>query len=211
MEAIKASGIEFSVLFYNPNIHPLAEYELRKQENIRYCHKLHIPFIDADYLPDTWFQRVKGHEQAPERGTRCTICFDMRFEYAAHYAAKHGFRAFTSSLSISRWKDFEQINRAGVRAASNYADLEFWTYNWRKAGGSSRMLEISKNESFYKQEYCGCVYSLRDTNKHRQKANRPRIQRGVEFYSFADGEEGAKNHKIIASAQSQSTNECTTA
>jgi predicted adenine nucleotide alpha hydrolase (AANH) superfamily ATPase len=73
----------------------------------------------------------------------------------------------SSSLGISRWKDMNQINGCGVRAASRYPQLVYWNYNWRKGGGSQRMIEISKREQFYQQEYCGCVYSLRDTNAHR--------------------------------------------
>jgi len=80
MEAMQASGIDFTIFFYNPNIHPLKEYELRKQENIRFAEKSGIPFIDADYDRDNWFERAQGMEDEPERGIRCTMCFDMRFE-----------------------------------------------------------------------------------------------------------------------------------
>ena len=80
MEAILASGIEFTIYFYNPNIHPLKEYLIRKEENIRFAQKFGIPFIDADYDRQQWFDRAKGMEWEPERGIRCTMCFDMRFE-----------------------------------------------------------------------------------------------------------------------------------
>ena len=79
MEAILASGIEFTIYFYNPNIHPLKEYLIRKEENIRFAQKFGIPFIDADYDRQNWFDRAKGMEWEPERGIRCTMCFDMRF------------------------------------------------------------------------------------------------------------------------------------
>ena len=78
-------------------------------------------------------------------------------------------------------KNMEQINRCGERAATRRDDLCYWTFNWRKQGGSQRMIEISKRERFYQQEYCGCVYSLRDTNRWRKKNNRPRIQRACVF------------------------------
>jgi predicted adenine nucleotide alpha hydrolase (AANH) superfamily ATPase len=83
MKAIIASGIEFSIFFYNPNIHPKKEYELRKEENIRFAEKHNIPFIDADYDMDNWFERAKGLEMEPERGIRCRMCFDMRFDRTA--------------------------------------------------------------------------------------------------------------------------------
>ncbi|UYM15990.1 epoxyqueuosine reductase QueH [Endozoicomonas euniceicola] len=182
MLAIQASGIEQTVFFYNPNIHPVEEYELRKDENKRFCDKLKLPFIDADYDKDNWFERVKGLENEPERGKRCTVCFDMRFERTALYASEYGFPVISSTLGISRWKNMEQINDSGVRAASRYPDISYWTFNWRKQGGSQRMIELAKQEAFYQQEYCGCVYSLRDTNRHRMANGRPRVKRLVTFY-----------------------------
>ena len=138
MEAVKASDIKTTVFFYNPNIHPHEEYEIRKDENKRFCEKLGFKFIDADYDKDNWFERIKG---------------------------------------------MEQINSSGKRAAERYANIYYWDFNWRKKGGSSRMIEISKREEFYQQEYCGCVYSLRDTNKWRQQNNKDRIIRGIKFYN----------------------------
>ena len=187
MEAMVASGIEFTIFFYNPNIHPRKEYELRKDENIRFAEKFDIPFVDADYDRDNWFTRAKGMENEPERGIRCTMCFDMRFERTALYAHEHGFPVITSSLGISRWKNMEQINDCGKRAATRYPNLTYWEYNWRKGGGSARMIEISKRENFYQQEYCGCAYSLRDTNRHRIAAGRKPIQIGVLYYGEDDG------------------------
>src|SRR5699024_5008247 len=110
MEALLASEIDFTIYFYNPNIHPQKEYLIRKEENIRFAEKYNIPFIDADYDRAEWFERAKGMEDEPERGIRCTMCFDMRFEKAAQYAHEHGFPVFTSSLGISSWKDMNQIN-----------------------------------------------------------------------------------------------------
>ena len=182
MEALSVSEIKTSIYFYNPNIHPIEEYEIRKDENKRFCDKLGFEFIDADYDKDNWFKRVKGLENEPERGKRCTKCFDMRFERSALYARENSFKVFATTLGISRWKDMNQINEAGLRAASRYDEVKYWDFNWRKEGGSSRMIEISKREHFYQQEYCGCVYSLRDTNKWRRKNNRDRIIRGVKFY-----------------------------
>ena len=183
MEAVAASDIDTTVYFYNPNIHPIEEYELRKEENKRYCEALNFKFIDADYDKDNWFDRIKGLEDEPERGERCTKCFDMRFERSALFAHENNFSLFATTLGISRWKDLHQVNNSGLRAANRYDNLAFWDFNWRKQGGSSRMIEISKREEFYQQEYCGCVYSLRDTNKWRKENNRPRIKRGEKFYS----------------------------
>ena len=186
MEAMVVSGIQTTLFFYNPNIHPRTEYELRKEENIRFAEKLGMPFVDADYDTDNWFARVKGLEMEPERGARCTACFDMRFERTALYAAEHGFNLISSTLGISRWKDMNQINTSGTRAAARYADMIYWTFNWRKQGGAERMIDISKREEFYQQEYCGCIYSLRDTNDWRQQNGREKVERGVKFYGQAE-------------------------
>jgi epoxyqueuosine reductase len=182
MEAMLASNIDYTIFFYNPNIHPQKEYELRKDENVRFAKQFGIPFIDADYDRDNWFERARGMENEPERGARCTMCFDMRFERTALYAHENGFPVMTSSLGISRWKDMNQINGSGVRAAARYPGLTYWEYNWRKGGGAARMIEISKREHFYQQEYCGCVYSLRDTNRHRVASGRERIRLGETYY-----------------------------
>jgi predicted adenine nucleotide alpha hydrolase (AANH) superfamily ATPase len=184
MEALVYSKIDFEIFFYNPNIHPLQEYIIRKEENKRFAIKHNIPFIDADYNKDDWFTRTEGMENEPERGKRCTECFDMRFEVTAEYAHQQGFPVFTSSLGISRWKDMNQINGCGERAAQKHPGLVYWTYNWRKQGGAERMYQIAKEEEFYQQEYCGCVYSLRDTNRWRVKNNRERIKIGQVYYQL---------------------------
>ncbi|MFL2938897.1 MAG: epoxyqueuosine reductase QueH [Opitutales bacterium] len=182
LETLLASGITPTVFFYNPNIHPKGEYEIRKGEDKKFCEKIGVKHIDSDYDTNNWFKRVKGLEWEPERGARCSVCFDMRFERTALYAHENGYNLFSSSLGISRWKNMEQINGCGERAASKYEGLTYWTYNWRKAGGSQRMIEISKREAFYQQEYCGCVYSLRDTNKWRVAQGREKVEIGKKFY-----------------------------
>ena len=165
IESLLESSINFTILFYNPNIHPKEEYEIRKNEIIRFAEKKKIPFVDSDYDQDTWFKRVKGLELEPERGKRCSVCFDMRLERAALFAIEHGFKVFTSSFGISRWKDMDQVNTSGVRAAIRYPGLVYWAYNWRKQNGSARMHQVTKREKFYQQKYCGCIYSLRDSDQ----------------------------------------------
>ena len=130
--------------------------------------------------------RAKGMEWEPERGKRCTMCFDMRFERTALYAHEHDFPIISSSLGISRWKNMQQINASGVKAASRYPNMQYWTYNWRKCGGSSRMIELAKREKFYQQEYCGCAYSLRDTNNWRTQHGRENITLGIKYYTATE-------------------------
>lgn len=169
VEALAESGVNLTVYFYNPNIHPRTEYEARKSEVVRFAHKKNIPFIDADYDPDVWFERIKGLEDEPERGARCDKCFDLRLENTALYAHENKFSLFATSLGISRWKNIEQVNASGMKAAARYETVRFWDFNWRKNGGTNFMTEVSKRENFYRQEYCGCVYSLRDANRDCEK------------------------------------------
>ncbi len=170
------SEIDFTIYYYNPNIHPVAEYLARKNESQKYATKLGITFIDDDYDPKMWFQRTRGLEFEPERGKRCTVCFDIRLAQTARYAAAHGYQVITSTLGISRWKNLQQVNECGLRAVEKIAGVTYWDHNWRKNGGSTRTAEITKAEGFYRQEYCGCAYSLRDTNRHRKATGREIIQ-----------------------------------
>ena len=127
-------GISVTILWYNPNIHPRKEYEIRKEENRKYAIKLAIPFVDLDYDVEEWYKRAEGLEYAPERGERCTMCFDMRMERTALYAHEHGFHYITTTNATSRWKDVKQVNDSGVRAAARYPGINFWDYNWQTVG-----------------------------------------------------------------------------
>lgn len=180
------AGFDFSVYFYNPNIHPMKEYLLRKESNIAFCKKMGVEFIDADYDAPNWFERAKGMEREPEKGRRCEMCFTMRLTQTALYAAEHGFDVIGTSLGISRWKDLDQVNACGMKAAASVPGVEYWARNWRKGGGATRMIEVAKREGFYQQEYCGCVYSLRDANEWKRKNGRPTIQIGAKRYRIAD-------------------------
>lgn len=171
LKRMTENSLEPTVYFYNPNIYPREEYEHRKREIIRYATKTSIPFVDADEDADVWLEKVQGHEQDPERGERCTLCFNMRLAKTALYAASHGFKIFATSLGISRWKDLDQVNRAGKRAAESSPGLVYWDYNWRLQGGSDFMEQVAKEEAFYRQQYCGCIYSLRQSIQRKLSSN----------------------------------------
>ena len=153
------SGITPTVLFYNPNIHPEEEYALRKATLMTFLEKLMLPFIDADYDPDRWLSATAGLKDEPQRGKRCTVCFELRLDYTAHIAKEKGFSVFATSCGISRWKDMDQVNRAGEKAAQKYG-VTYWDYNWRKHGGQDLMREVTRQEDCYQQTYCGCRYSI---------------------------------------------------
>lgn len=175
---LKDSKINTTVLFYNPNIHPEKEYIKRKKENKKYAEKLGFEFVDLDsdynYKNDSknFIELVKRYkyENEPEKGKRCSFCFYYRLKKAAEYAFKNGFRVFSSTLGVSRYKDFEQVNKEGFRASNNYPDLIYWDYNFRKNNGEIIRSKIVKNENMYNQDYCGCVYSK--INRLRDQLNR---------------------------------------
>jgi predicted adenine nucleotide alpha hydrolase (AANH) superfamily ATPase len=182
IEEMSASELvtEVVVFFYNPNIHPRKEYEIRKEENKRYCERINVPFIDCDYDVHEWYERMKGMEYDPERGHRCTECFDMRMERTAFYAHEHGFDGIATTNATSRWKDVAQVDESGHRAADKYNGIKYWAYDWQSDEMTLRKYQIAVERRFYKQEYCGCSYSLRDSNDWRKANGIPKIQIGGE-------------------------------
>ncbi len=152
---LKEQGVDFAVLFYNPNIRPVSEYEKRRDENKRICREKGVQFIELPYDPEKWDNAVAGFENEPERGRRCDICFRLRLMRAAEYARTNGFTHFTSVLGISRYKDFDQVCRAGLAAADMY-DIPYDMTNWRKNGGEQLRAALAREANLYAQNYCGC-------------------------------------------------------
>ncbi len=175
MERLHQAELSVTVFFYNPNIHPFTEYCRRKEENRRFADKLGIPFVAGDYHQAPWFARTRGLEEEPERGRRCSACFALRLEESARQAARLGIPVIATTLGISRWKDLAQVDSCGNRAVSQVAGVDYWAVNWRKKGGAQRMIEVSRREEFYHQEYCGCLFSLRAVNRWREEKGRPLI------------------------------------
>ena len=148
-------GLNFTVVFYNPNIRPFEEYEKRRLENERLCAAFDVPFVSLEYDHDRWCQLVTGLEDEPERGRRCDVCFEMRLRRVAQYAEENGFQSVSSVLGVSKYKDFEQVNRAGQRAFQK-ADLSYMPVNWRKGGLEQIRQVLQKELGLYTQKYCGC-------------------------------------------------------
>ena len=152
-----------TIFYYNPNIFPREEYNIRKEESKRHAESLGLQWIDGDYDHDGWLQGVCGLEHEPERGRRCEQCFTLRLMETAKQARALGIRYFATTLASSRWKSLEQIERAG-RMAEQSVDGQcfFWAQNWRKGGLQERRNELLKAYNFYNQQYCGCEFSMRD-------------------------------------------------
>ena len=152
---LKKQGVDFTVLFYNPNIRPEKEYIKRRNENLSVCNKLKVPFKELHYNPKIWEMAVKGFENEPEKGRRCDICFYLRLKKACEYAKENGFAVVSSVLGISRWKDFDQVCRAGKKAEAE-TGMPYDCTNWRKNGGLEKAERLSKEMNLYRQTYCGC-------------------------------------------------------
>ena len=155
IEKLAQEKADFAVLFYNPNIRPLTEYQKRRDENERLCQKYGIKFIELEYDNDRWCDLTKGLEDLPERGERCSICFSMRLERAFAYAKEQGFDAVASVLGVSRYKDLAQVNRAAHITAEK-AGLPYLEIEGRKGGMQERRQALIKELNLYNQTYCGC-------------------------------------------------------
>lgn len=158
--SLARQGRTFTVLFYNPNIDTAEEYQKRLAENKRVCARFHVPLAELPYEPDVWHRAVQGLEQEPERGRRCSVCFQLRLERAATYAKEHGFTHFSSVLGISRHKDLQQVNQAAAVAAET-CHLPYDLTNWRKGGLEELRRALIQEMNLYKQSYCGCIFSRR--------------------------------------------------
>lgn len=155
IDRFKRMDKNFTVLFYNPNIQPIEEYQKRLQENKRLCDKLNVPFVDLEYEPAIWQQATKGLENEPEKGARCDKCFYLRLKRAALFAKENNFTHFTSVLGVSRYKNFDQVTKIGLEIAQLFS-IPYIDTNWRKNGGEDKRARLAKEANLYHQNYCGC-------------------------------------------------------
>lgn len=165
IEYLLRNKVQPTLFYYNPNIYPQEEYLIRKSECTRYAESLGLEIIDGDYDHSLWLENISGLENEPERGKRCLKCFQIRLSATAEKAAEIGFDTIATTLASSRWKNLEQINRAGNEAIKVFPQVTFWEKNWRKEGLSERRRILLKENGFYNQQYCGCEFSIRLVEK----------------------------------------------
>lgn len=152
-----------TILYDNPNIWPEAEYRRRLEELRRFLEvsgRQGIPLVAVEYRPKTFYEAVRGLEAEPERGGRCTVCYRLRMEQAAAYAAANGYEWFCTTLSLSPHKDAERINAIGEQLAARYG-VRHLPSEFKKRDGYKRSLELSREYGLYRQDYCGCEFSAR--------------------------------------------------
>ena len=151
-----------TVLYYNPNIEDVAEYEKRKAEQIRFLRETGwADFLDCDHEAARFAQAIKGLENEPERGKRCYVCYGLRLEKTAQVAKENGFAWFGTTLTLSPHKNGEWLNEIGEKMGGRYA-LNYLFSDFKKQGGYYRSIALSNEYGLYRQDFCGCQYSRRD-------------------------------------------------
>lgn len=145
--------------FYDPNIHPYSEYQLRLLDVERSCKKLGIELIEGPYDYENWMNAVRGLENEPEKGSRCEVCFDRRFEVSAHKALELGEMTMTTTLLVSPKKSQEQLIRSGEVFEASHG-VKFVAFDYRKNNGTADQGRVSREQQLYRQDYCGCLYGL---------------------------------------------------
>ena len=154
--------------FYDPNIHPYSEYQLRYLDVQRSCKKLGIDLLEGEYDFEEWMKAVRGLEKEPEKGDRCMVCFDKRFEVSAKKALEMGEKKITTTLLVSPLKSQEQLQKSGDAFYKSHG-VEFVFVDYRAKGGSQDQSRVTKEEQLYRQDYCGCIYGLSMQREQQDK------------------------------------------
>mgnify|MGYP000025880772 CR=1 FL=1 len=160
-----SSYMKITVFYYNPNIYPPQEYRARAEEQKRLIESMQtkypIRFFEGSYVPQDFFDAVKGLEQEPEGGERCKVCFRLRLAEAARIAYEGGFDYVTTTLSISPLKPADVLNEIGENEAEKQK-MSYLPSDFKKKNGYKRSVELSAEYGLYRQNYCGCVFSHRE-------------------------------------------------
>ena len=149
------------VFFFNPNIYPIEEYNRRKNELIKYCEAKKYNYIIEDYAPNGWYEHIKNFENEPEKGLRCNKCFEYRLNFTAKKAKELGIKYFTTTLTVSPHKISKNVFAAGLLVQNMYG-IEFLQKDFKKQNGFLKTMQLAKENDFYRQQYCGCEYSIRN-------------------------------------------------
>ncbi|WP_297443992.1 epoxyqueuosine reductase QueH [Sulfurimonas sp.] len=154
--------------FYDPNIHPYSEYQLRLLDVKRSCKMLGIDLIEGEYDYESWLEAVRGLEREPEKGARCEVCFDKRFTTSAKKALELGEKKITTTLLVSPLKSQEQLKRVGDEFYASHG-VEFIAVDYRSGGGTQDQSRVTKEEQLYRQDYCGCIFGLTMQREQQDK------------------------------------------
>lgn len=163
---------DITVFYYNPNIYPEEEYNRRVEEQQRLIdampHLHPIRFLQGEYHPKDYYDYVKGYEDDPEGGERCFRCYRMRLKEAAELAKEGGYDYYTTTLSISPYKNADKLNEIGEMLAKEYG-VAFLPSDFKKKNGYKRSIELSREYDLYRQDYCGCIFSKKMREQQKQQ------------------------------------------
>lgn len=163
---------DISIYFYNPNIDTKEEFELRVEELNRLIREMplsgEVKLLTGEYEPEKFYEIAKGREKLPEGGERCHMCYALRLEEAARAAKVFGSDYFTTTLSISPYKNAEWLNRLGEKFGKEY-EVPYLYSDFKKKGGYQRSVQLSKEYGLYRQDYCGCVFSKAEMMRRKKE------------------------------------------
>lgn len=158
-------GYSVVVYFYNPNIYPAAEYKKRLEAQKILCKKYDVILAEAEYSPEDFYKIAAGYENEPERGTRCEKCFELRLEKTAEFACNNNINEFTTSIAISPHKNYTKLTETGKKIAVKYG-LKYLSTDFRKKDGFLKTNKISRELHLYRQNYCGCEFSIAKSERN---------------------------------------------
>ena len=169
-QLLKMLGYIPVAYFFNPNIHPKEEHDRRLEELRTYCRKYDFELYEENYQPEIFYKTAEGLENEPEKGLRCNACFRMRLLKTAQKAKELGIKKFTTTLTVSPHKVSENIFTEAFKAAKEVG-VEFAKFDFKKNNGFNITQKIANFNNMYKQTYCGCKFSIRNTKKKESAEN----------------------------------------
>lgn len=149
---------DITILYYNPNIEPFEEYNKRKEEQIKLCKILGVKFLDCEYDNDLFHKEVLGLENVSEGGIRCFKCYELRLRKTASLASNYDY--FSTTLTVSPYKNSNKLNEIGLNLEKEY-NVKYLVSDFKKNEGYKKSIELSKKYNLYRQNFCGCVYSIK--------------------------------------------------
>ena len=151
-----------TIYYYNPNISPYEEFQKRAEEQIKLINEMNfknpVKCIIAKYDNVEFEEAIHGLEEEKEGGSRCFKCYRLRLEHTCKYALEHNYEYFTTTLSISPYKNSTKLNEMGAYLEQEY-NIKYLYADFKKKNGYKRSIELSKIYNLYRQDYCGCIYS----------------------------------------------------